>query len=318
MSSRTKRKGSSSAPSPSERPPDPSDHPQWSRILADAVATPGLIHRAYSRFWNYSVGNQLLAWFQCVSRKLAPGPINTYRGWRECGRHVRKGEKGIALCMPIHCKRRKHAPSDSSVSDQPDAGCQERHHDRGDAERGTDRVGAGEGYTRFVLKSHWFVLAQTDGADYVPAELPTWQEMRALEVLQVTRVPFDHPDGNCQGYARARSIAISPVAFAPHRTLFHELAHVVLGHTAESAMSDGEEPTPRSLREVEAEGVALICCESLGMGDPTYSRGYIQHWLSDEKSIPEKSARRIFKAADQILRAGRPGSTEGGGHGQQP
>lgn len=60
--------------------------------------------------------------------------------------------------------------------------------------------------------------------------------------------------------------------FAPHRTLFHELAHVVLGHTAESQMTD-DERTPRNLQEVEAEAVALICCESLGLsGSPVRSR----------------------------------------------
>ena len=33
-------------------------------------------------------------------------------------------------------------------------------------------------------------------------------------------------------------------------------------------------------------------------------RGYIQHWLKGA-TIPERSAQRIFKAADAILRAGR-------------
>ena len=40
------------------------------------------------------------------------------------------------------------------------------------------------------------------------------------------------------------------------------------------------------------------------------SRGHIQAWLykgigSDANAIPEKSAQKIFRAADQILRAGR-------------
>jgi hypothetical protein len=39
-------------------------------------------------------------------------------------------------------------------------------------------------------------------------------------------------DGNCQGYARQRTIAVSPLAELPEKTRFHELAHVVLGHTS--------------------------------------------------------------------------------------
>jgi hypothetical protein len=71
------------------------------------------------------------------------------------------------------------------------------------------------------------------------------------------------------------------------------------------------ETTPRSLREVEAESVALLCCESLGLDGADFCRGYIQNWVRrasgfDPEAIPEKSAQKIFRAADQIIRAGRP------------
>jgi hypothetical protein len=83
----------------------------------------------------------------------------------------------------------------------------------------------------------------------------------------------------------------------------------MLGHTSEGDFADGE-TTPRTLREVEAEAVALLCCESLGLDGAAYCRGYIQNWLSQGKgsntdAIPEKSAQKIFRAADQIIRAGR-------------
>src|SRR4051812_32696153 len=80
---------------------------EWSTLLIDAVTKPGVIHDAYRRFWNYSVGNQLLAMFQCAARKLEPGPINTFPGWIECGRYVRKGEKALTLCMPVTVKRKR-------------------------------------------------------------------------------------------------------------------------------------------------------------------------------------------------------------------
>ena len=88
----------------------------------------------------------------------------------------------------------------------------------------------------------------------------------------------------------------------------HELAHVVLGHTAEgSGLTDHDERTPKDVREVEAEAVAYICCQSLNLPGEAFSRGYLQHWLRD-RTIEERSAQRIFKAADAILRAGYPGT----------
>jgi hypothetical protein len=53
-----------------------------------------------------------------------------------------------------------------------------------------------------------------------------WQSERALAALDIQEIPFTHTDGNCQGYAKRRQIAINPVAQLPHKTRFHELAHL--------------------------------------------------------------------------------------------
>lgn len=84
---------------------------------------------------------------------------------------------------------------------------------------------------------------------------------------------------------------------------FHEVAHVELGHTSESDFNDSEK-TPRSLKEVEAEATAMLLLETLGLEGAEYCRGYIQNWLQGDV-IPEKSAMKIFGAADRILKAGR-------------
>jgi antirestriction protein ArdC len=286
--------------------PKEAGHPDWTQILLNAVNTPGVISQAYSRFWNYSVGNQILAFFQCLERKIELGPIHTFRGWLDLGRHVRKGEKAITLCMPVTVKRKLPKRSLDITSVRVGDGAERQL-------KGPDGVVQGEcetvSATVFTYKPNWFVLSQTDGEPYQPQEIPTWSEKIALHILIIDRVAFHHADGNCQGYARERNVAISPIAALPHKTLFHELAHVVLGHTTEGGLLDDHERTPRSLREVEAECVALICCESLNLGGNAESRGYIQSWLKGEV-IPERSAQRIFKAADTILRSGRPAGDE--------
>src|SRR5256712_10905263 len=121
------------------------------------------------------------------------------------------------------------------------------------------------------------MLCQTDGAEYQPPSIPTWDRARALDALGVQEIPFEMLNGNCQGYAKGRQIAINPVAQMPAKTTFHELAHVILGHTTEPVHDS--ETTPRSLREAEAEAVAMLCLESLGMPGAEFCRGYIQSWL---------------------------------------
>ncbi len=59
-----------------------------------------------------------------------------------------------------------------------------------------------------------------------------------------------------------------------------------------------------TLRECEAEAVALLCCAALGLPGVECCRGYIQSWWGAGNPIPERSARRILKVADQILKAG--------------
>jgi len=246
-------------------------------LLQQAVTEPGIISRAYSAFHGYSFGNQLLAWAQCVQRGIAPGPIATFVGWKDKGRHVRRGERAIVLCMPVTVKRKCEHEEDAT--DRPDV------------------------FTRFVFRPNWFVLAQTDGEELAPVTIPAWDRARALATLDVTEEPFGHLDGNVQGYARQRTIAVSPVAAMPHKTTFHEVAHVLLGHTSEGEQADGE-MTPRNLRECEAESVALLCCAALDLPGVEFSRGYIQAWWGAGNPIPERSAQRILKAADQILKAG--------------
>ena len=55
----------------------------------------------------------------------------------------------------------------------------------------------------------------------------------------------------------------------------------------------------------------MLVCDALGLDGQEYSRGYIQRWMGQTSDgIPEKSARRIFSAADKILKAGREAKAE--------
>lgn len=251
----------------------------WTALLDEAVSKPGYIHQAYTRFHSYSLGNQLLALFQCVERGIQPGPLASFLKWKELGRYVRKGEKALTLCMPYACKRTRTVKQDDGTEQD---------------EQFT--------LTHFTYKNNWFVLSQTEGKEYQAPDIPEWNEEKALVALKIERIPFENLDGNTQGYARrGGKIAINPLAALPHKTFFHEAAHCLL-HCQEADLTDTDQ-TPRDVREVEAEAVALLCCESLGLPGAEFSRGYIQAWGKGQ-AITERSAQRIFHAADRILKAG--------------
>jgi hypothetical protein len=264
----------------------------WSDLLRDAVLTPGKLLEAYTAFHNFSVGNSLLGLFQCYERGITPGPLNTYKGWQKLGRQVRKGEKAIVLCMPLAYKKRLR----QEISDQEEAGINEPAPGEKDVCDEITRY-------RFALRPYWFALAQTDGETAFTPSIPGFDLATAFRELRIHQVDFESTNGNAQGYAFERSIAINPLAQLPHKTTFHELAHIVLGHTEEGQLVDSD-LTPRSLREVEAESVALICCEALQLAGSEYARGYIQNWLSGN-GISDRSAQKIFSAASAILKAGR-------------
>jgi hypothetical protein len=116
---------------------------------------------------------------------------------------VKRGEKAIELCMPITMKRtvKETGPDGNDVETEA-------------------------AFKRFVFRRNWFMLAQTDGAAYVAPAIPAWDRARALKMLTVEEIPFEMMNGNCQGYAKGRQIAINPLAQMPAKTTFHELAHL--------------------------------------------------------------------------------------------
>jgi hypothetical protein len=247
-------------------------------LLREVVSRPGILSEAYRAFHAFSLGNQLLAASQLIERDLPIAPIASFNAWKNKGRMVRKGAKALRLFMPVTLRRQ----------------------DR-DEETGMEQEIS---FQSFMLKPHWFSLDQTEGESFEhDAKSPDWNGAAAMSVLGIKETPFEMLDGNCQGYASENRIAINPLATLPHKTRFHEMAHVILGHTAESSLQD-DERTPRNLREVEAESVAFILCSLMDLPGRDEARGYVQVWLGDEP-LAEKTARRIFTAADKLLKAGQ-------------
>lgn len=241
----------------------------WRALLSQAMTMPGRLSDTYCRFYHYSLGNQILLWSQGVSE-----PCASFKAWKKLGRSpVKGGGRAVLHPRPIR---------------------------RIDEETGEKVVVA----MRFALKRTTFPYSATVGPEVAWPELPEWDQDGALAALGISRVEFALLDGNTQGYSMARSVAVSPVAKFPVKTLFHELGHVMLGHTTDCA--DGESPCSRGVAEFQAESVAYLLAHELGLAEwaPEESRAYIQHWLGDEQ-VSDRHIRAVFTAADKILAAGR-------------
>jgi hypothetical protein len=249
----------------------------WQELLTQALTAPGNLTGVYDRFHEYSITNCFLFMMQGVRE-----PVASYKRWTSLGRHVIQGARAKEVIVPLLIPEKP--PVDESLEEK--------------RERVARLVG-------FKLVRGVFALSDTEGKDLPPAPVPGWDLQKALDKLGIREVPFEEMNGNVQGVSHGLNIAINPVAVNPNKTRFHEIAHVILGHTI--AASFDEYVTHRGIREFEAEGTAYLCMNELDMLDEqtaSRSRAYIQHWMQDE-TPPEKSIQRVFKAADAVLRAGR-------------
>jgi hypothetical protein len=77
-------------------------------------------------------------------------------------------------------------------------------------------------------------------------------------------------------------------------TLVHEIAHEML-HRGERRML-----TTKQVRETEAEAVAFVVCQSVGLQNGTASQDYIQLWCGDANLLRE-SLEAVQQTAAVIL-----------------
>lgn len=251
----------------------PSNEPHqldWNELLQEALTMPGGMGNTYNRFYRYSLLNQVLLFQQGVKE-----PVNTYARWQDMGRQVQKGSKAKSILRPIFYK------------------------DTDDNGEETQKVRG------FKMVRCLFGASETEGDPLPEYEPPEWSPQRALGVLAINKVAFEHVDGNMQGYSRGNELAINPVAKYPLKTLIHEMGHIVIGHTVPERLAEYQKH--RGIFEFEAEGTAYLAMNELqahDQFDAGESRAYIQTWLRDERP-DEISIRRVFTATDKILRAGR-------------
>jgi hypothetical protein len=224
--------------------------------------------KTMARFHRYSLHNQCLIAAQRPDATRVAG----FQTWKTLGRFVRKGEKGIVILAPIVGRR-----SDADADDSKQV------------------VGFRAAYV--------FDIAQTDGEpllEIATASGDPGASTTALRAAIATRgigiEEVDNLDGALGTSAGGRIEIVRNLAPAQEfAVLAHEFAHELLHHA-------DDRPGPRDTRELEAEAVAFIVGEAVGLDVARASTDYIHMYRGDRDALMA-SLDRIRSAAGTILGA---------------
>jgi antirestriction protein ArdC len=231
-----------------------------------------------ARFHRYSWTNCLLIAMQCPTATHVAG----FRAWLGLGRHVRKGEKGIAILAPIICKRKREA--------------QEQDDSSSTAQALGQLVGFRSAYV--------FDIAQTDGQDlpeFATVKGDPQQHLDRLKAVVASHaitLDYDNAIAPAKGVSRGGSITLLPnqPAAEEFSTLVHELAHERLHRT------DRRADTTKTIRETEAEAVAFVVCHAIGLDTNTAAADYIKLYNGDRATL-SASLQFIQSTAAEVLKA---------------
>lgn len=232
-----------------------------------------------AKFHKYSFGNVLMI----LSQRPYATHVAGFHTWRQMGRFVKKGEKGIVIIAPMLIRKRDEREGDGAEESKP------------------------------VLRFrgvYVFDVSQTDGEPLPePARVngdPCHHTDRLKSLVAERGITLDHADvpHDALGVSRGGRISIRPdlepaVEFA---VLAHELAHELL-HRGE------DRPASKTVRETEAEAVAFVVCQAIGLETGTAASDYIQLFDGKTETLAA-SLDRIQKTAAEIIAAVHAAATE--------
>ena len=299
-------------------------HERLTQAIAELTTAENwqLMLRTAAKLPTYSPHNVLLITTQCPHASAVAG----FHTWKQLGRSVRKGEKGLAILAPI-LRRPASAVASSPASSTGASEATSGRGSRPDGTSATDQApGGGAGPRRVAgfRVVHVFDISQTDGPDLPEPPRPVLLEGQAPDLLlegltaqvlgegfQVLRHDFDipHPGvGVPNGVTDyfARTVIVRPDLSDAQtvKTLAHELGHVLL-HEPSRRPSD----LTRQQAEVEAESVAYIVADAHGLDTQTYTIPYVAGWSEGNLELLARSAERVIATSHQILRRTPPPPT---------
>lgn len=248
-----------------------------------------------AKFPRYSVNNTMLIMMQRPDAQLC----QSFTEWKQMGRYVKKGEKGISILAPAPYKiEREQTKLDEKGRPVFDA----------DGEPVKEKV---EVTIRAFKVVKTFDLSQTDGKELPtigPSELVGNIEgypklLQALQEISPVPVSFELIDGDAKGFYHLEDKKIvvqdGMSEVQTIKTLLHEMAHQKL-HDKDNVPEAKD--ISRNGKEVEAESVAYVVCQHYGINTSDYSFSYVAGW-SEGKETPELKASldKIRQTASEFI-----------------
>ena len=248
-----------------------------------------------AKFPRYSVNNTMLIMMQRPDAQLC----QSFTGWKQMGRYVKKGENGISILAPAPYKiEREQTKLDEKGRPVFDA----------DGEPVKEKV---EVTIRAFKVVKTFDLSQTDGKELPtigPSELVGNIEgypklLQALQEISPVPVSFELIDGDAKGFYHLEDKKIvvqdGMSEVQTIKTLLHEMAHQKL-HDKDNVPEAKD--ISRNGKEVEAESVAYVVCQHYGINTSDYSFSYVAGW-SEGKETPELKASldKIRQTASEFI-----------------
>jgi len=227
---------------------------------------------AMARFHRYSLHNLLLI----VSQRPDATRVAGFHTWKELGRNVKKGAKGIMILAPVVLRRSKE--ENTSEEDQSKTA-----------------LGFRVVYVFDQIDTEGEPLCELDSAQGDPAGYTE----RLKQFIEERGIQLEYSDSiyPAQGQCSPGKIVLLPgqSAAEEYATLVHETAHSLLH------MQERRAETTKRVRETEAEAVAFVVCKAIGL-KASSSVDYI-HLYSGDKDTLAESLEHVRHASSEILAA---------------
>jgi antirestriction protein ArdC len=220
---------------------------------------------AMAKFRSYSFGNIMLI----ARQKPDATNVAGMRTWNSLGRFIRRGEKGIFILAPMLGKKRTNKADEATAEER----------------EGKDSRPQLYGFRAVYV----FDIGQTEGKDLptlteVQGDVSGYRErlVRFVETLGIT-LNYSGKIAPAKGLSQGGKITLlSGMQPAEEfSTLVHEIGHELL-HRGERRTL-----TTKQVRETEAEAVAFVVCQALGLETGSSSADYIQLWHGDASLLRE-------------------------------